>query len=133
MAYAKVSLLPLFLLATLVLMFSIRKIEADTCNAYCELEGLKCGGDCECVPIRIPYPCIPPHVASKIVDQHPHICESHEDCTRKGSGSFCGIYPVSDMKYGWCFDSKSDAEASFKNLLSSKFSNLLKMPSAVST
>lgn len=68
-----------------------------------------------------------------MVEQHPHICESHVDCTRKGSGNFCAIYPNLDTKYGWCFDSNSHAEASFKNLLSSQFSNLLNMPSAIST
>ncbi|GAU30826.1 hypothetical protein TSUD_267460 [Trifolium subterraneum] len=69
-----------------------------------------------------------------MVEQHPNLCQSHDDCTQKRSGSFCARYPNPDIEYGWCFDSDSHAQASFKNALYSKSPNFfLKMPSAIST
>ncbi|XP_058752171.1 albumin-1-like [Vicia villosa] len=131
MAYAKVSLLPLFLLATLVIIFPIKKVEADCNDKICSFQRSTCGAGCLCLP-GIDF-CMNASLVMKIVKKHPKLCESHADCTRKGSGSFCAYYPNSDIKYGVCFDSNSHAEASFKNALSSEFSNLLKMSSAVAT
>ncbi|XP_058739645.1 albumin-1-like [Vicia villosa] len=130
MAYAKLSLLPLFLITTLVIIFPTKKVQAD-CDKLCSFQESECGDGCLCL-IGIDY-CLSISLVMKMVKKHPKLCESHADCTRKGSGSFCAYYPNSDIKYGVCFDSSSHAEASFKNALSSEFSNLLKMPSEVST
>ncbi|CAK8574738.1 unnamed protein product [Lathyrus sativus] len=145
MAYVKISLLPLFLVATLVLMFPTKKMNAeaffkepDKCLAFCEKD-TPCGNGCQCVysvPIlpRVPGICNTESFVTKMVEQHPNLCKSHADCTRKGSGNFCALYQSSDPnKYGVCFDSSSDARVSFKNALSTEFSNMLKMPSAVFT
>ncbi|XP_058734613.1 albumin-1-like [Vicia villosa] len=135
MAYAKLSLLPLFLLATLLLMFSMKKVEAYTCVGWpCSREEPSCGGGCHCLFAKVgPGSCARDKHVAKMVKEHPDLCESHADCTRKASGSFCAYYPNSSLKYGWCFDSNSEAEASFKNALSSEFSNLVKMPLDAST
>ncbi|CAK8575130.1 unnamed protein product [Lathyrus sativus] len=135
MAYAKLSLLPLFLLATLVLMFPMKKVEADLCEKFaCSRSDPVCNDGCHCILSKGAEGgvCIRNKHVAKKVEEHPDLCESHADCTRKGSGSFCARYPNSDLKYGWCFDSNSDAEASFKNAFSSEFSNL-KMPLEVSS
>ncbi|CAK8575132.1 unnamed protein product [Lathyrus sativus] len=134
MAYAKLSLLPLFLLATSLLMFPMKKVEATRCQEGCSLSKLDCGDGCQCIMDDfVTGICETIEYVTKMVEQHPSLCESHGDCTRKGSGSFCALYPNSDIKYGWCFESNSHAEASFKNALNSEFSNLLKMSLEVST
>ncbi|XP_058734614.1 albumin-1-like [Vicia villosa] len=136
MAYAKLSLLPLFLLATFLLMFPMKEVEA-VCPIACFLYKPKgCGDGCKCVPASLTSGvCVKAsfqHV-TMMVEKHPNLCGSHADCTKKESGSFCARFPNSEIEYGWCFDSNSHAEASFKNALNSEFSNLLKMPSEVST
>ncbi|XP_058752170.1 albumin-1-like [Vicia villosa] len=133
MAYAKLFLLPLFLLATLLLMFSMKNVEADLCEKFaCSRSDPVCNDGCRCVLSKGAEGgvCVKKKHAAKMVEEHPDLCESHADCTRKGSGSFCAYYPKLDLKYGWCFDSNSDAEASFKNFLSSES---LKMPLEDST
>ncbi|CAI8600700.1 unnamed protein product [Vicia faba] len=151
MAYAKVSLLPLFLLATLVIIFSMEKVEAvdflmekvgeDNCeDLFCNIFGKKCDercGHCECVSFgkdSDPFPrvrCEKDSYVRKIVEQTPNLCETHVDCIKKESGSFCAFIPNSNIHHGMCFDSNSQAQATIKNILISEFSNLLKMTSAI--
>jgi hypothetical protein len=42
-----------------------------------------------------------------MVEEHPNLCESHDDCMKKGSGSFCACFPNLDIQYGWCLASIS--------------------------
>ncbi|XP_045798117.1 albumin-1-like [Trifolium pratense] len=51
---------------------------------------------------------------TKMVEEHPNLCESHDECLEKKSGSFCARYPNPDIPYGWCFDSKTEAERIFE-------------------
>jgi len=74
------------------------------------------------------------HAMMKKMEEDPNLCQSHADCKKKGSGSFCARNPNADIKYGWCFASGSHAQAAFRNALNSEFENLsLKMLSEVST
>lgn len=105
--------------------------------AFCTKD-IQCGNGCQCLysyPSFTDTPglCNKESFVTKMVEEHPNLCKSHADCTRKGSGSFCALYQNSDPIYGACFDSISDAQTSFENALSSEFSNMLKMPSAVFT
>jgi hypothetical protein len=137
MTYVKLARFALFLLATFLLTFPVRNVEA-VCPIGCYLYKPKsCGTGCKCVPASLTYgACVKEsfeHVA-KMVEEHPNLCQSHAECTKKGSGSFCARYPNPDIEYGWCFESNSHAEASFKKaLINSEFSNFfLKMPSTLS-
>ncbi|KAL5073282.1 hypothetical protein RYX36_012266 [Vicia faba] len=148
MAYAKVSILPLFLLATLVIIFSmkkveagdflLKKVEADNCeDLFCNIFGKKCDercGRCKCVAFGDILPmvrCEKDSDVRKIVEQTPNLCETHVDCIKKESGSFCAFIPNSNIEHGICFDSNSQAQARIKNILISEFSNMLKMTSAI--
>nr|XP_007133732.1 hypothetical protein PHAVU_011G204500g [Phaseolus vulgaris]ESW05726.1 hypothetical protein PHAVU_011G204500g [Phaseolus vulgaris] len=51
--------------------------------------------------------------AAKMIDEHPNLCQFHEECMKKGSGNFCARYPNHYMDYGWCFNSDSDALKGF--------------------
>jgi len=46
---------------------------------------------------------------AKMRDEHPNLCQSHEECRKKGSGNFCARNPNNYMDYGWCFNSDSEA------------------------
>ncbi|CAI8600706.1 unnamed protein product [Vicia faba] len=111
-------------------MFSTKKVGAIyTCVGWPCYRTEPCGGGCHCLLAKVgPGYCARDKHVTKMVEEHPDLCESDADCTRKGSGSLCAFYPKSYLKYGWCFDTNSDAEASFKNALSSEFANMLKMP-----
>jgi len=64
----------------------------------------------------------------KKVEEHPNLCMSHRECTKKGSGNFCARHPNSDIKYGFCFASIYEAEDAFKMTSTSKFKkDFLKM------
>ncbi|KAK7405737.1 hypothetical protein VNO78_07346 [Psophocarpus tetragonolobus] len=126
MAYVRLAPLALFLLAT-SLMFSMKKIEANECNGVCSpFEMPPCGStDCRCIPWGLFIgQCIYPTggVASvaKMIDEHPNLCQSHDECMKKGSGNFCARYPNHYMDYGWCFNSHSE-----------ELKNFLKMPVAI--
>ncbi|KAL9298324.1 hypothetical protein ACSQ67_024220 [Phaseolus vulgaris] len=45
---------------------------------------------------------------AKMIDEHPNLCQSDEECMKKGSGNFCARYPNHYMDYGWCFNSGSE-------------------------
>ncbi|XP_017432430.1 albumin-1 isoform X2 [Vigna angularis] len=59
---------------------------------------------------------------AKMIDEHPNLCKSDDECMKKGSGNFCARYPNTDIDYGWCFDSDSEALKGF-----------LAMPAAITT
>ncbi|KAL5080260.1 hypothetical protein RYX36_008681, partial [Vicia faba] len=54
--------------------------------------------------------------SSTTIDEHPNLCESDADCKKNGSGKYCGHYPNSEIEYGWCFASKSEAEDVFSKI-----------------
>ena len=114
MAFLRLAPLILFFLATSI-MFSMKKIEAVDCSGACSpFEMPPCGSrDCRCVPIGlfVGFCIYPVHLSSsvaKVIDEHPNLCQSHEECIKKGSGNFCARYPNHYMDYGWCFNSDSD-------------------------
>ncbi|KAL8504246.1 hypothetical protein ACS0TY_022829 [Phlomoides rotata] len=135
MAYVKLVPLAVFLLAT-SLMFPMKKVEAVDCSGACSpFEMPPCRStSCRCIPIFLVggfcrYP--PSGPTMKMVEEHPNLCQSHDDCMKKGSGSFCARYPNPDIEYGWCFVSNSEAEGFFK--IASNYSEakgFLKMPAA---
>ncbi|RHN45507.1 putative albumin I chain a [Medicago truncatula] len=106
--------------------------------------------DCQCIPWGILYGnCIylpTKESIVKVVEEHPNLCQSHVECTKKGSGSFCARYPDSKNHIGWCFTSNAEAERYFevgsnpainnffKNMISnSNEKGFLKMPVEIST
>ncbi|KAK7358094.1 hypothetical protein VNO77_00015 [Canavalia gladiata] len=124
MAYVKACSFGLFLLAT-YLMFPMKKIEATDCSGACSpFEMPPCGSsDCRCIPVGLfvgfcTYPSGLASVAN-MIEKHPNLCQSHDECIKKGSGNFCARYPNHYIDYGWCFDSDSEALKGF-----------LKMPTA---
>ncbi|TKY68518.1 Albumin-1 protein [Spatholobus suberectus] len=126
MAYVRLAPLAVFLLAT-SLMFPMKKVEAVDCSGVCSpFEMPPCGStDCRCIPWGLFIgQCIYPigGVASvaKMIDEHPNLCQSHDECMKKGSGNFCARYPNHYIDYGWCFNSDSEALKGF-----------LKMPMAI--
>jgi hypothetical protein len=82
---------------------------------------------------------------TKMVEEHPNLCQSHVECLEKKSGSFCARYPNTNIPYGWCFDTNTEAEhifkigsksalkGFFKTLSNSKANNFLKMPVEIVT
>nr|ADR30070.1 albumin-1D [Phaseolus vulgaris] len=114
MGYVRVAPLALFLLATSI-MFPMKKTEAVVCSGLCSpFEVPPCGSarDCRCIPVGLVVCfCTNPSGLSsvaKTIDEHPNICQTHEECTKKGSGNFCARYPNHYMDYGWCFNSGSE-------------------------
>ncbi|KAK7343099.1 hypothetical protein VNO80_26062 [Phaseolus coccineus] len=118
MADVRLAPLALFLLATST-MFSMKKIEAVDCSGVCSpFEMAPCGSsDCRCVPVGLVVGyCIDPNglsSAAKMIDEHPNLCQSDEECRKKGSGNFCARYPNHYVDYGWCFNSDSEELKSF--------------------
>ncbi|XP_020208147.1 albumin-1 [Cajanus cajan] len=116
MAYVRLAPLALFFLATSVI-FSMKKTEAVVCSGVCSpFEVPPCGStDCRCIPVGlfVGYCTYPSGLASvtKMIVEHPNLCQSHLECKKKGSGNFCARYPNNYMDYGWCFDSDSEAQA----------------------
>jgi len=90
------------------------KIEAVDCSGACSpFEVPPCGSrDCRCIPIALFVGfCIYPtglSSVSKMIDEHPNLCQSHGECIKKGSGNFCARYPNHYVDYGWCFNSGSE-------------------------
>ncbi|XP_020208801.1 albumin-1 isoform X1 [Cajanus cajan] len=115
MAYVRLAPLALFLLAT-SLVFPMKEIEAVVCNGACSpFEMPPCGStDCRCIPWGLfvgscIYPTGGVTSVANMINQHPNLCQSNEECLKKGSGDFCARYPNDYMDYGWCFDSNSKA------------------------
>ncbi|KAK7405732.1 hypothetical protein VNO78_07341 [Psophocarpus tetragonolobus] len=126
MAYVRLAPLALVLLAT-SLMFAMKKIEAVDCSGVCSpFEMPPCGStDCRCIPWGLfigqcIYPTGGVSSVAKMTDEHPNLCQSNDECIKKGSGNFCARYPNHYMDYGWCFNSHSE-----------ELKNFLKMPVAI--
>ncbi|CAL5209985.1 unnamed protein product [Lathyrus oleraceus] len=122
-----------FVLLAAFLMFQVKKVESGYCSpvtCYTDRSG-DCQFGCICYPSFFGYvgSCQPYVSVAKMVDDHPNLCQSHDECTKKGTGSFCGRYPDSNMEYGRCFSSKFQAEVFFVKMISnSQFKkDLLKM------
>ncbi|KAL6557191.1 Albumin-1 B [Orobanche minor] len=150
--FVKLSPLVFLLLVTLFLTPLMKKVQAVDCSGVCSpFEMPPCGStDCRCIPWGLFVgQCIHPTggVMNKMVDEHPNLCQSHADCTKKGSGSFCARYPNADIEYGWCFASGSEAQDMFKIASNSEFAraflkiasnyglanSFLKMPEIIAT
>ncbi|KEH25315.1 putative albumin I [Medicago truncatula] len=135
MAYVRLIPLVVFLLA-IFSTFSMKKLViAADCSGICSpFEMPPCrSSDCRCIPIAlIGGFCINP-ISSimKMVEEHPNLCQSHVDCTKKKSGSFCARYPNPNIEYGWYFASNSEARDVFFNISSNSelTKDLLKMHS----
>nr|QMV80714.1 cyclotide precursor [Clitoria ternatea] len=107
MAYPRLAVI--FLLAASV-MFAVKDAEA----------GIPCGESCVFIPCTITAllgcsckskVCYKNHVIAaeaSTVDDHHLLCQSHEDCFKKGSGNFCAPFLGHDVKYGWCFHAESE-------------------------
>jgi len=109
-------------------MFSTKNIEAAYCSDVCSpFDMPPCGSrDCVCIPF-VPFVglCLHPiglsSSVAKMIDEHPNLCESDEECIKKGTGNFCAPYPNPHIDHGWCFNSGSEELKGF-----------LAMPTAIS-
>ncbi|KAK2418337.1 hypothetical protein QL285_040548 [Trifolium repens] len=104
-------------------MFPMKKVEgcAHTwCYAWeawggCH-EGSPTGCGCLAYSILVGN-CIGSELFKKAVSDHYNLCESDDDCIKKGSGSICAYYPNSTvLQHGWCFTSNVEAESYFEVL-----------------
>ncbi|KAK7358877.1 hypothetical protein VNO77_00817 [Canavalia gladiata] len=119
MAYAKFAPLVIFVFAAF-LMFSMKKIEASCKGACSPFQSSPCrSSDCSCVPalLFIGFCINSTGVASaaKMIEAHPNLCQSNDECLKKGSGNFCARFPNRDVEYGWCIN--SDAGELLKDFL----------------
>jgi hypothetical protein len=104
-------------------MFSMKKVEgcAQTwCYLWdgwkgCNFEG---SHSCSCLAYTIVAGnCLGHSLFKKAVSEHYNLCESDDDCIKKGSGSICAYYPNSTvLQHGWCFTSNVEAESYFEVL-----------------
>ncbi|GAU21093.1 hypothetical protein TSUD_10100 [Trifolium subterraneum] len=113
-------------------IFATENVGAVTCEGACSpFQMPPCGStDCRCIPWGLfAGACTYPSGAVlKTIEAHPNLCQSHADCMKKGTGSFCARYQNPDIEYGWCFASISEAQDIFFNISSNyKFTkNFLK-------
>lgn len=121
-------------------MFSMNKVEAVSCSGYCSVFDTpqKCDPiECVCVPVPLPLGglCLSRSSGSvmELVKEHPNLCQSHVDCTKKGSGSFCARFPNADIEYGWCLVSNIGVGEFMKNIYNSNTKGSLKMPTSITT
>lgn len=120
-------------------VFPTRKVEAAECSIRCNmLIEPQCGStSCQCIPVSpILGDCVPKSSGAvmKRVEEHPNLCQSHVDCMKKGSGSFCARYPNPDIEYGWCFSSNLEALNFFKIAINSELTeDFLKKPTEIVT
>ncbi|KAL5057552.1 hypothetical protein RYX36_029156 [Vicia faba] len=132
MAYVKVATLAIFGLA-IFCVFSMKEVGAVDCSGACSpFEMPPCrSSSCRCIPILIVFGyCTYPSSldVKNIAEKNPNLCQSHDDCIKKESGSFCARYLNSDIEYGWCFASSSEAKDTFFKIYSNTtFANELKM------
>lgn len=105
----------------------MKKVEADCEGDLCSVILDPCPDPCACFPIEeFVGVCLPYYSVKMMAEKNVNLCLSHADCEKTGSGSFCARYPYSKVEYGWCFASKSHAQASFKIVFNSKFPNLFR-------
>ncbi|QCD85881.1 albumin-1-like isoform X2 [Vigna unguiculata] len=117
MACVSLVSLALFLLAT-----SWKESEAGACARTSCSQSADCGSGCICLvgpPIPYPFPrdigvCIG-GVASvaNMIEEHPNLCRSDDECIKKGTGNFCVRYSDRYADYGWCFHSLSESLKGF--------------------
>ncbi|KAK2364271.1 hypothetical protein QL285_089175 [Trifolium repens] len=114
-------------------MFSMKKVEgcAKTwCYAWDAWRGCNydSSGYCSCLAYSIIVGnCIGPSDFKKAVSEHYNLCESDDDCIRKGSGSICAYYPNSTvLQHGWCFTSNVEAQSYFEILSNPELKKLSK-------
>jgi len=111
----------------------MKKIEGESCLAhgcYFYIDD-SCPSGCVCDlidPYHFTGVCVSYPSIKKKVEENPNLCQTHTDCTKKGSGNYCALYRNSDNKYGICFASVTEAEDAFKMASNSKFKkDFLKM------
>jgi len=117
-------------------MFPTKDVEAQSCDGICSIFDQSCGGGrciCRLDQFRfIPIGGCAVRTSTDVMEmgeEHPYLCESHDECNKKGIGSFCARSPNSEYKNGWCFASFSDAQEFFKFTTKYKFTrDFLKMP-----
>jgi len=115
----------------------MKKVEGAGCQKSCNNFSPGCPSGCKCIIYEYVYGifvgfCENDNVLSgnfqRKVEEHPKLCWSHDECTKKGSGNYCAHFPNSNLKYGWCFASVSDAQEAYKMASSYKFKkDFLKM------
>nr|ALL96759.1 albumin 1 [Clitoria ternatea] len=128
MAFARLAVI--FFLAASV-MFAVKETQA----------GIPCGESCVYIPCTVTAllgcsckdkVCYKNHVIAaeaNTVDEHHLLCQSHEDCFKKGAGNFCAPFLGHDVKYGWCFRAESEGFL-LKDFLKTS-ADTLKMPNAI--
>ncbi|PNX59123.1 albumin [Trifolium pratense] len=75
-----------------------------------------CGSGCSCLAWGIFGGNCIDGIFKEAVKEVNNVCESDEDCIKKGSGSICAYYPNSELQHGWCFTSNVEAERYFEVL-----------------
>nr|AFK39147.1 unknown [Medicago truncatula] len=125
MAYLKFALAAVFL-AT-IFICPMKKVEACAATRCTVVETTVCGSGCGCLAWGIfGGNCVPRSSLTKMVEEHPNLCQSHIDCIKKGNGSFCARYPNFDIEHGWCFTSNVEAERYFEIFINPATNNFLK-------
>ncbi|GAU16005.1 hypothetical protein TSUD_338760 [Trifolium subterraneum] len=105
----------------------MKKVEGCA-KTWCDVSNVYtgCGDDCGCLPWGILVGnCMHNWLIKKAVKEHYNLCESNDDCIKKGSGSICAYYPNSQLQHGWCFTSKVEAEHYFEVLSNPAIKNFL--------
>ncbi|MCI02243.1 albumin [Trifolium medium] len=98
-------------------MFPMKKVEGCA-KTWCDI-GSKykdCGKGCSCLAWGIFGGTCLDGLFKKAVREVYNVCESDDDCIKKGSGSICAYYPNSELQHGWCFNSNVEAERYFEVL-----------------
>ncbi|VFR02431.1 unnamed protein product [Cuscuta campestris] len=110
-----------------------KRARGADCSGVCSpFESPPCGStDCRCIPWGLfvgqcVYPSGVDERQRRMAEEHPNLCQSDEECMKKGSGDLCARYPNPDIEYGWCINSVASA-ASNVPLNAAPF---LKMPAA---
>nr|C0HKG0.1 RecName: Full=Cliotide T9; Flags: Precursor [Clitoria ternatea] len=81
--------------------------------------GIPCGESCVFIPCLTTVVgcscknkvCYNNHVIAaeaNSIDDHHLLCQSHDDCIKKGTGNFCAPFLDHACQYGWCFRAESE-------------------------
>ncbi|CAJ2632452.1 unnamed protein product [Trifolium pratense] len=129
MAYVKHALVVIFLAAfvnSFAVMFPMKKVEGCD-KTWCTSINAHCGDGCGCLAWGIfGGNCIYRGYIKNAVREHYNLCESDDNCVKKGSGSICAYYPNSELEHGWCFTSNVEAERYFEVLSNPAVNNFFK-------
>nr|ALL96744.1 albumin 1 [Clitoria ternatea] len=131
MASFRFAPLALIFIFAICVMFAVHNTEAGSairCGERCLLGRCHRPG-CTCIR-RI---CRRNHVIAaeaNTVDDHHLLCESHEDCFKKGSGNYCAFFPDTNIHYGWCFNAESEGYM-LKDFLETSIKDNLEIPMAI--